>query len=149
VYIKEKCIFQYRIWCPSMGVCQEINFGSQKLDFSMTKTSHADLFQNEVRYKVRRHMVCLLLLLRSKRAMFYINLHGRVVCETRPARKGPSRFLVTGYTNKNVQYIPYTSIHPQLLPFPTPPALPARYATLRSQPTTPYLHTFYLLANLY
>jgi hypothetical protein len=59
-----------------MGVYQELNFGSQKLDFSLTRLSRADIFQYEVRYKVRQHMVFLLLPLRSKRATFYIDLHG-------------------------------------------------------------------------
>jgi hypothetical protein len=59
-----------------MGVYQELNFGSQKLDFSLTRLSRPDIFQYEVRYKVRQHMVFFLLPLRSKRATFYIDLHG-------------------------------------------------------------------------
>jgi hypothetical protein len=124
VYIKVKCNLQYRILCRSMGVCQEINFGSQKLDFSLTRLSRADLFQYEVCYKVRQHMVFLLLPLRSKRATFYINFHGRVSCFCVKRPEWPVTFLRNGI---HIQIRTVNTIQIQ------PPNLPS------SLPRQPYL----------
>jgi hypothetical protein len=80
--IKVKCIFQYNHFVQN-SACQAINFGSQKLAFSMTRLSRADIFQHdEVRHKVRQHTMCLILPMVE------------FAFRTRPARLGPSRFAL-------------------------------------------------------
>jgi hypothetical protein len=87
--------------------------------------------------------------MRSKRATFYINLHGQVRCFCLKRPEWPVTFLRDGHTykhltdthtNVNLTVNPIQIKPPPSSPLPSSQALPARYATLRSQPTTPYIH---------
>jgi hypothetical protein len=66
----------------------------------MARTSRADIFQHDVRYNVRKHMVYVILPLWSKRAMLCIDLHGRLrsfVVEN-PAGAQKARYVFAYHT---------------------------------------------------
>jgi hypothetical protein len=99
--------------------------------FSKTRPSRADPFPTISPNILLQKILYFLSLLRSKRATLHINLHGRVCCFCVKRPEWPVTILRNGM---HIQTRTVIATH--IKPPPShlsPPALPARYATLRSQ----------------
>jgi hypothetical protein len=124
----------YRVFVCSARDRKGVQSGKRSL-FSKTRPSRADPFPTFSPNILLQNKLFFLSPLRSKRVTLYIDLHGRACCfgAAKPGRRVQSRrvFIVwachtyahtTKYSNSHTTH-----------PTPSPPALPARYATLRSQ----------------
>jgi hypothetical protein len=103
--------------------------------FSKTRPSRADPFPETSPNNFLQNKLFLISPLRSKRATLYIDPHGAfaVLGLQNPAgAKRPVTFLLSGLLSIPYTYNSYSNSHTTQTT-PSPPALPARYATLRSQ----------------
>jgi hypothetical protein len=103
--------------------------------FSETRPSRADLFPRLLQTILLQNKLFFLSPLRSKRETLYIDLHGRVCCfgAAKPGRRVQSRRVFIAWACHTYAHTTKYSKSYTTHPTPSPPALPARYVTLRSQ----------------
>jgi hypothetical protein len=128
----------YRVFVCSARDRKGVQSGKRSL-FSKTRPSRAVPFPTISPNIFLKNKLFFLLPLMSKRATLYIDLHGRVCCfgAAKPGRREKARYIFAlGPVVHSIHIQPGTVTPIQLNPPPShlsPPALPARYSTLRSQ----------------
>jgi hypothetical protein len=128
---------KYIFLCTGGGRARDrkgVQNGKRSL-FSKTRPSRADPFPSTSPNICLQNKMYLISPLRSKRATLYIDPHGRVCCfgAAKPGRRAKARnVFIVWACHTYAHTIKYSNSH-TTHPTPSPPALPARYATLRSQ----------------